>query len=247
MANRISTASGGSATFRTTCWSVVVEAAGTGETARDALQRLCQAYWYPLYAYARRRGRDADVAQDLTQGFFTRLIEKGDLKLADSTRGRFRAFLITSFKSFLANERNRERREKRGGGRAPLSIDTQDAESRFRLEPASPTTPEQLYQRDWALNLLDHTLRRLEAEQERAGRAQVFRHVRPHLTSTESGAPYATIARELEMSETAVRVTVHRARRRYGELLREEIALTLADPADVEEEIQGLFEALGRG
>ncbi|HIF07605.1 MAG TPA: sigma-70 family RNA polymerase sigma factor [Gemmatimonadetes bacterium] len=230
-------------TFRSTHWSVVLGASGTGEVARDALQILCTSYWYPLYAFARRRGHDVDMAQDMTQAFFTNLIETRDFQHADPARGRFRAFLITSFKSFLVNEWKRERTERRGGGRKLISIDTHDAESRFQFEAVESITPEQLYQRDWARALLRHALLRLEEEQQRAGRAEIFAHLRQFLTDSGSGAPYATIARELGITETATRVMVHRSRRRYGELLREEIALTLANRAEVEDEIQGLFEA----
>jgi RNA polymerase sigma factor (sigma-70 family) len=232
--------------FATTHWSMVV-AAGDRATPRsqEALSRLCEAYWYPLYVYVRRWGHGADEAQDLTQEFFARLMEKGYLRQADPQRGRFRSFLLAALKHFLANERDRAGAQKRGGGRPPLPLEIENAEGRYSLEPADPETPEKIFERRWALTLLDKVLSRLRDEYHRAGKGALFDLLKDLLTAGKAGEPYARLGAELGMSEGAVKVAVHRLRRRFGELLREEIAQTVADPQDVDDEIRYLFAALG--
>ena len=237
-------------TFLTTRWSVVA-AAGRGQPGRSApaevraaLSELCAAYWPPLYAFARRRGSAPDEAADHVQDFFARLLEKGDLAAADPQRGRFRAWLLTAFKHHASNVRDRERAQKRGGGRAPLSLDAAEAEQRFGPQLTDPRTPEAEFERRWALLVLDRALERLAVEQRRAGKARELDELRPVLVAGEEGAPYAEIAERLGRSEGAVKVAVHRLRRRYGELLREEVAGTLADEREVEEEIGALLRAL---
>ena len=236
----------GRARFDTTHWSLVV-AAGAKATphSEEALARLCEAYWYPLYAYVRRWGYTSDEAQDLTQEFFARLMEKEYLRQADPHRGRFRSFLLAALKHFLANERDRAGAQKRGGGRPPLPLEIETAEGRYSLEPADPETPEKIFERRWALILLDKVLSRLRDEYHRTNRSALFDVLKDLLTSGKAGEPYARLGAELGMSEGAVKVAVHRLRRRFGELLREEIAETVADPQDVDDEIRYLFTALG--
>jgi RNA polymerase sigma factor (sigma-70 family) len=235
----------GAGRFATTHWSVVVAARdGDSPQARDALAALCGTYWYPLYAFVRRQGNSADAAQDLTQEFFARLLEKDFLAVVDREKGKFRSFLLAACKHFLSNERDRARAQKRGGGRQPLSIDARDAESRYLLEPADPLTPEKLFERRWALTLLEQVLARLRDEFGRAGKEQLFDRLKSYLTGAPDGASYAEAASELEMSEGAVKVAVHRLRRRYRDLLHDEIARTTDSPADVDDEIRCLFAAL---
>jgi RNA polymerase sigma-70 factor (ECF subfamily) len=230
--------------FATTRWSLVVAAADTSSPqARDALTALCAAYWYPLYAFIRRQGYDAAEAEDLTQGFFTRLLEKDDLVDVDRRKGRFRSFLLASCKHFLANERDRARALKRGGGRKLFAIDSHDAEGRYSREPAHVETPERLFDRRWALTLLDLVLDRLGDEMNRARKGPLFDRLKAALLGEQS-ASYARLAEELTMTEGAVRVAVHRLRGRYRELLREEIGQTVDDPAAVDDEIRDLFAAI---
>ena len=237
-------------TFLTTRWSIVASAgrqrAGEPPPAdvRAALSELCAAYWPPLYAFAGRQGSPPDEAADLVQDFFARLLEKGDLADADPQRGRFRAWLLTAFRHHASNVRDKARAQRRGGGKAPLPLDTADAESHYGPQLADPRTPEAEFERRWALLVLDRALAALATEQERAGKAREMEALRPFLVAGEEGAPYAQIATTLGRSEGAVKVAVHRLRRRYGELLREEVAGTLADPREVEEEIAALMAAL---
>lgn len=222
-------------------------AAGTRE-ARDALESLCSSYWYPLYAFARKRGLDHHAAQDLVQAFFARVIEKQDLAEADRSRGRFRSFLLASLSNFLSNHWDRERAQKRGGAHARVSIDQAEAERRYAGELACEDSPERSFERQWARELLARALARLEGEWTHAGRAALFAHLRPYLTGDEVEARQAEIARAVGASENAVRIALHRLRRRYGELVRLEIADTLADPEDpgnVAGELDELFRALG--
>jgi len=233
--------------FASTRWSIVA-AAGRKESpeARAALAVLCQAYWYPLYAYARRRLARADDAQDLTQEFFARLLEKDYLQGADPHRGKFRSFLLTAFKHFLAKEHERAAAQKRGGGRQPLSLDFQDGERRYHHEPADPTTPEMLYERRWALTLLEQALARLRQEFTSAGKEQLFEALKGTLTGDGTAEPYARIGQDLGLSEQSVKTAVHRLRRRYQELLRAEVAHTVASPEEVEDELRDLFAAVRR-
>ncbi len=232
--------------FETTQWSIVL-AAGRDATgpARDALATLCDRYWYPVYAYVRRRGHDADEAEDLTQSFFATLLEKRYVGAADPARGRFRSFLLTAVTHFLSNERDRATAAKRGGGRAIVSLDAETAEGRYRMEPSHDATPERLFERRWALTLLDRTLGALRAEQERAGHAERFDRLKGFLTGEGGDGGYGVAAADLGLSEGAVKVAIHRLRKRYRELLRAEIAQTLEDTAAVEDELRALFAALG--
>lgn len=232
--------------FVTTRWSLVVAAGDSRHPgSRDALATLCEAYWPPVYSYVRSRGYDAEAARDLTQGFFTRLLEKGYLKEAREERGRFRSFLLTSVKHFLANEWDREQALKRGGGKTPLSLDVDTAEYRYRPQPADGETPEKIFEKRWALTVLDQTLDRLEDEMRRSGNVERFRRLRPFLTSEGGGAHYRQVAQQLEISEAAVKVAIHRLRRRFGELLREEVAQTVSDPDSVDGELRFLFAVMG--
>jgi len=233
--------------FASTRWSLVA-AAGRPESpeAREALAVLCQAYWYPLYAYVRRRLASADDARDLTQEFFVRLLEKNYLQAADPRRGKFRSFLLTAFKHFLAKEHERAAAQKRGGGQRPLPLDFQDGERRYHHEPADPTTAETLYERRWALTLLEQALARLRQEFTSAGKVQLFEALKGTLTGDGTAEPYARIGQDLGLSEQAVKTAVHRLRRRYQELLRAEVAQTVASPEEVEDELRDLFAAVRR-
>ncbi len=231
--------------FATTRWSQVLEA-GRSPTpgSREALATLCEAYWYPLYAYVRRWGYDADAAQDLTQEFFSRLLEKHFLRDADPARGKFRSFLLASLKHFLANERDRASAVKRGGRVHVVPLEVQTAEGRYQLEPPDPETPERVFERRWALILLDRTLDRLRDEWEHAGKADTFARLEGYLTGDTETLPYAALAATLAMTEGAVKVMIHRLRRRFGALLRDAIAETVSDPRQVDEEIRELFQVL---
>ncbi len=229
--------------FATTRWSIVLAArAPTEAEGNAALATLCRSYWYPLYAFVRRQGLGEHDAQDLTQEFFARLLEKGWLGGVERERGRFRSWLLASMKHFLANEWDRSRAKKRGGGVATLSFDAMSAESRFRHEPADTATAEKLYDRRWALTLLDQVLARLRAEMSAAGKVGHFDALKFCLTGDKT--PYADVAAKLGMSEGAVKVAVHRLRERYRDLIRAEIAETVATPAEVEDELCHLLAAL---
>src|SRR5688572_24660826 len=231
--------------FVTTRWSIVL-AAGERATpdARDALTHLCAAYWYPIYAYVRRHGHDPDEAQDLTQSFFARLLEKHVVEDVRRERGRFRSFLLGALKHFLANEWRREHAQKRGGNLRIASIDVGDGETRYAHEPSHARTPEQVFERRWALTVLDNVLRALESETAAEGKANLFDRLKCYL-SGDAGAPsYAETGAMLAMSEGAVKVAVHRLRQRYKSILREQIAETVAGESEVDEEIAALFAAL---
>jgi DNA-directed RNA polymerase specialized sigma24 family protein len=229
--------------FPTTRWSRV---AGAGdpckELAREALAGLCRAYWFPVYAYIRRKGADPDRAADLTQDYFARLIEKGTLTHADPAKGRFRAFLLADCAFFLADARDREAALKRGGGVQFVPL---EAEGRYRLEPVDDLTPEKLFDRAWALSLLDAVVGRLRAEFAATGKAETFEALKVVLTDGPRAVPLIEIARRLGMTEGAVQVAVHRLRKRYKALVRERISETVDDPSEVEDEIRALFAALG--
>jgi RNA polymerase sigma-70 factor (ECF subfamily) len=235
----------GPSAFVTTHWSVVA-AAGRNDTtrARDALARLCQAYWHPLYAYVRRLGYSPHDAQDLTQEFFARLLTRNFLASADAARGRFRSFLLGSLKHFLANEWDKAHAQKRGGGQIPLSMDFATAETGCHFEPADPITAEKIYERRWALTLLDQVLRRLRDEYTDSGREPLFEQLKSTLTEVSGTVRYAEIAARLGSTEGAVKVAVHRLRQRYREVLRAEIADTVAAPGEVDDELRNLFAAL---
>jgi RNA polymerase sigma-70 factor (ECF subfamily) len=235
------------ARFATTNWSMVLAAGETGSAqAREALAALCEDYWYPVYAFTRRQGASAEDARDLTQGYFLQLLEKGYLKGLTPEAGRFRSFLLVSVKHFLSNARDRERALKRGGGRPPLSLDYETAEGRYRFEAADPApTPERLFERRWALTVLENTMGMLRQEFERAGASPRYERLRAYLTEDGAQTPYGEAAKELGMSETAVKVTVHRMRQRFGRALREIVARTVATPGEVDDEIRSLLAALG--
>ena len=231
--------------FPTTRWSLVLQAGDPhAPLAQESLAELCGGYWYPLYAYIRRRGYDPEKAQDLTQDFFARALEKGLLAEADPSRGRFRSFLRTVCAHFLANRRDWDQAQKRGGGRTIVPIDSVDAEGRYARELADELTPERIFDRSWALTLLGRVLDQLGREYDEAGKAATFESLRGMLSGDLEVHSYAAVAARLSMSEGACRVAAHRLRRRYGELLRQEIASTLAEPADVDDEIKALFSAL---
>lgn len=232
--------------FETTRWSLVV-AAGSGDSssARAALATLCETYWYPLYAYVRRRGASADDARDLTQGFFTSLLERRDFEHLRQERGRFRAFLLASLQHFLANDAARRRTQKRGGNITFLPLAFDEAEGRYRIEPAEPTTPETLYERRWALTVIDRVLNELRRQWETDGRAAEFDELKSCLLGVNPSGGYATIAARLGTSEGAVKTAVHRLRRKFQDALRKDIAETVSDPEDVDDEIRYLVRALG--
>jgi len=229
--------------FETTHWSLVLAAGRrSSPDSQRALTELCEKYWYPLYAYVRKRVPGMQEAQDLTQAFFAKLLDKNYVADADPQRGKFRTFLLSSLAHFLANEWDKARAKKRGGDHVHLSLDFHDGERRFSQEPTTPLTAERVYDRHWGLALLGQVLTRLREEYAAAGKEAVFARLEQHITPGEHAASYAEAAEELQMSNGAVKVAVHRLRRRYGELLRVEIAQTVADPGDVDQEIRGLFE-----
>jgi RNA polymerase sigma-70 factor (ECF subfamily) len=234
-------------TFRTTRWTVVRAAGGAPEgERRSALETLCAAYWPPVYAFVRRHGASPVQAEDMTQAFFARLLEKDGLRLADPERGRFRSFLLGALRHFLSNEDDRERAQKRGGGRAPFSFDSaalHGLESGLDLEPAGGLTPEREFERAWAGAVLARARARLAEEQEQAGKGAQWLALEPHLSSTDERGHGAELARHLGISENAVRVALHRLRRRFGELVRDEVRETVG-PGEVEDEVRQLLRAL---
>jgi RNA polymerase sigma-70 factor (ECF subfamily) len=231
--------------FQTTHWSLVLAARDrTSLSARAALAELCAAYWYPLYAFIRRRGHDPDRAADLTQEFFARLLEKDYLRSVDPARGRFRSFLLAAGTHFLANQRDRAAARKRGGGRPPVSIDVRDAEGRYVTEPVHGLTAERLFERRWALTLLDGALERLGGEFRRAGKGPLYERLKGTLVGAKRALAYAQVGQELAMSEAAVKKAAQRLRARYREILRERIAETVGGPEQVEDEIRALFAIL---
>ena len=234
--------------FTTTRWTLVM-AAGREPTsgAREALSQLCELYWPPLYAYARRRGYSVDEAQDLTQAFFARFLEKRDVRAVDPQRGRFRSFLLGSFKHFLANEYDREHAKKRGGGQIFLALEVETAEARYAAEPADTLTPEAIFERQWALGVLDRVLATLGVEAAKSGKEVMFEHVKGVLGGDKAeGGGYADIARALGTTEGAIGVTVHRLRRRFRTLLRAEIMATVSDDSDVDDEIRYLMAVVAK-
>jgi len=227
--------------FPTTRWSLIVGSRQRPTAnSREALASLCSTYWYPLYAYMRRQGESVEDAQDLTQGFFSRLLEKQYLEDFDRERGRFRTFLVAAFRHYAANERHRERAQKRGGEQALLRLDLQDAEQRYHLEPSHNLTPEKIYERRWALTLLERSMERLRADSASHAR---FDRLQTFLTG-EPADSYRQLAEELGMSEVALKVAVHRLRRRYGDLVREEIAQTVASPEEIKDELSYLLSVI---
>ena len=234
------------AKFAATSWTDVLAAQqGGSPEAAVALEKLCHAYWYPLYAYIRRKGYDPHKAQDLNQEFFYRLIKENYLGAVDRRRGKFRSFLLAALNHFLSNQRDYERAAKRGGGQTILSLDDTDAEDRFKLEPASSElSPEKIFERNWFLTLLDHALTRLREEQTEAGRAQLFQLVKPFIIEEAESGEYNTVASQANMTPNAVAVTVHRWRDRYRKLVQEEVLRTVADSSELEEELRRFFTVL---
>jgi RNA polymerase sigma-70 factor (ECF subfamily) len=231
--------------FGTTHWSVILAARDHVTPQADgALAALCADYWYPLYAFIRRRGHDPDQAADLTQGFFARFLEKDYLASVDPSKGRFRAFLLAACKHFLANAHDREVALKRGGGRGLISIDLRDAEERYVCEPAHDVTPERLFERRWALSLLDRALDQVGREFHGGGKGALYERLKVVLTGAEGAAPYAKLGAELGMNEDAVKKAAQRLRQRYREVLRELVAETVDEPGQVDDEIRALFAIL---
>lgn len=231
--------------FVATRWTVVL-AAGHSDTTRgrDALAQLCQMYWYPLYAHVRRKGYSPPDAEDLTQAFFARVLEEHFIASADREKGRFRSFLLTRLNHFLADEWDRLKAQKRGGGERLLPIETGTAEARLRLEPADARSPDKLYEHRWAVTLLERVFERLRREYEHDGNAVLFEAVKGCLAQARAAVPYGEVSARLGLSEGALRVAVHRLRQRYRELLRAEVADTVSGPEEIEEELRYLFRVL---
>jgi len=245
LATPSSEAGEGRPAFVTTHWSVVLSARQKDSPqSAAALETLCRTYWYPLYAYVRRQGHSPPDAQDLTQGFFARLLQKDYLKAAAREKGRFRTFLIMALKRFLANEWDHDRAQKRGGGQPHLSLDTELAEERYRVEPVEGATADKIFERRWALTLLDRTMTRLREEFTAAGKAEEFKRLKACLTAERGDISYAEIAGALGQTEGAMRVAVHRLRKRFRDIFREEIAQTVSSPEEIEEEVRYLIGVL---
>jgi RNA polymerase sigma factor (sigma-70 family) len=232
--------------FATTRWTVVLHA-GEAPSAQqaDALAQLCQTYWYPLYAYTRRQGASVEDAQDLTQEFFARLLERNYLDHADPNKGKFRWFLLGALKHFLANQRERARSLKRGGRLVQLSLDEITAEKRYQLELSTPLTPEKIFERAWALTLLEHVREQLREHFEKAGKRERFEKLATFLPGGHEKKSYADMAVELGTNEGALRVELHRFKATYRQLLRTEIAHTVSAPAEIDEELRHLIEVMG--
>jgi RNA polymerase sigma factor (sigma-70 family) len=232
--------------FQSTHWTVILAAGGKHTPESDAaLEKLCATYWFPLYAYVRRRGYSREDAEDLTQAFFAAFLAKSYLDHVSAERGRFRAFLLASLKHFLANESDKAQRQKRGGGATHLSLDWQSADTQFQVAATTEQSPDQAFDREWAVALLAKVVERLEAESVAAGRTRQFTELKVFLTAGKGALPHAAAAEALGMDEGAVRVAVHRLRKRYRELLRDEIAQTLIDASDLDEEMRALLGAFG--
>jgi len=233
--------------FETTRWSLVLAARqGSTPEAHEALSTLCQLYWSPLYAFIRRQGHGPEEAHDLAQGFFTRMLEKNQLVIADRQRGRFRSWLLASLQHYLSNAHDAERALKRGGGQELLSLDSVAAENEYRiLEPAHDVTPERLFERQWALALLERVLATLREEYLRTGKGALFDMLKAMLQGEVGESSYQELAAGLGCSPGALKVAAHRLRRRYRELLREEIAQTVESPEEIDDELRNLLLALG--
>lgn len=231
--------------FETTRWSLVLAAGGDdSRAAHAALAALCEAYWYPIYAYVRRRGANADDARDLTQGFLTSLLERHDLRHVSQDRGRFRTFLLTSLHHFLANDYARRRTQKRGGHAITLSFEFAEAEGHYRGEPVEVTTPETLYERRWALTVIDRVMKDLRAEWRAAGEEAKFEALKACLLGQAPPGGYAAVAADLGSSEGAVKVAIHRLKKDFHVRLRETIAETVSTVDEVDDEIRHLIQAL---
>jgi len=237
--------SGGARIFATTHWSVVLAAnEGDSLVAEHALEKLCRTYWYPIYAYVRRKGRGPNEAEDLTQEFFAQLISKDQLRQVDRQKGRFRSFLLAILDHFLAHEWTRAHRQKRGGQFTFISLDQPSPEERYRLDPIDGDTPERIFDKQWAVTVLQNALRALEAETTASGKGAMFAEVRGWLSDEPDARTYAETAQRVGVSPGALRVAVHRLRRRYAELFRAEISQTVRSAAEAEEEFRHLMAAL---
>jgi DNA-directed RNA polymerase specialized sigma24 family protein len=237
---------GGDPRFFTTRWSLIRSATGRGDEARRCLEELCRAYWFPLYAFLRRRGTAPPDAEDLVQAFFVLLLERGDLAAVDPERGRFRSWLRTALKHFVASERERAATLKRGGGRRLLSIDRDAAEERYLVEPATDRTPEGEFDHAWALATLERAGERLHAEYRERGAGDLFEALRPHLVAERGEGDRDVLAASLGLRPGALKVAIHRLRQRFGEALRGEIAETVESAEEVDAELEDLMQALGR-
>jgi RNA polymerase sigma-70 factor (ECF subfamily) len=233
--------------FDTTHWSLVIDAAHTDvRVSAAALEALCKRYWYPIYVFIRRKGSARHEAEDHTQAFFAHLLDKDLLKQASPERGRFRTYLLSSLNNFLVNEWEKRSRLKRGADYKFISMDEMQADEMYSREPADPSTPEKLFERRWAMTLISEVLRRLGEDYERQGKSEIFKALEPGLTGESESGWLAGVAERLQISDGSARTQLHRLRRRYGELLREEIGRTLANPADVDDEIRHLFSIVER-
>jgi RNA polymerase sigma-70 factor (ECF subfamily) len=233
------------ATFATTHWSVVLAAGQSADAqASEALEQLCRTYWYPLYAYVRRRGYTPEDAEDLTQEFFARFLAGKYLASVDRARAKFRSYLLGALNHFLADAWDHAHRIKRGGGQALQSLDVRSGESRYTYEPVAELTPDRLFDRRWAFTVLEQVLSRLRQEYERSGKGHLFEKLSAFLPGDAEADPYGELARELGMTESAVRVAVHRLRRRYGQLFSTEVAHTVASPAEIPDEMRYLLEVV---
>jgi len=233
------------AQFAATSWTNVLAAQRSGSPeAAGALEKLCKAYWYPLYAYIRRKGYDPHKAQDLNQEFFYRLLKENYLGAVDRRRGKFRSFLLAALNHFLSNQRDYERALKRGGGQTLISLDETDAENRYLLEPASDLSPEKIFERNWFLALFDQALTRMREEHAAAGRVEVFEQLRQFIIEDAEPGDYNAVAAGVNMTPNAVAVTVHRWRERYKKLVHEEIIRTVADPTEIDDELHRFFAVM---
>jgi RNA polymerase sigma-70 factor (ECF subfamily) len=232
--------------FATTRWTLVLAAGDDpgSPQRREALEQLCHAYWFPVYAYVRRRGHDAHAAEDLTQGFFARLLERNDLSGLTREGGKFRSFLLTVLNHFLTNEHERQQARKRGGGQVIVSLDEEHGEDRYRLEPSHGESPDRLYERQWALALMENALHRLEEEQAAAGRVELLATLRPFLSREPEAGEYATLAARLGLVPGTLAVQVHRLRERYRQLVRAAVADTVDSPLEIDAEMRHLLAAL---
>ena len=231
----------------TTQWSQVLAARDGSDTeARRALETLCQTYWQPLYSFIRHLGSDPEEARDLTQGYFAELLEKDFLASVDAERGKFRSFLFTSARHFLYHQRDRSQALKRGGGATTLSLDMQCAEESYAIQPRADMTPEDVFEYRWAMTVINRALRRLEEESRATGNSRQFDQLKSFLTGGQPQLPYKQVGETLGMSEGAVKVAVHRLRKRFGQCLRAELAETVVDLGEVEEELRQMLSILGR-
>ena len=243
--NDISLTPSGTSRFATTHWSIVLAAGDSASPEHEqALSRLCQTYWFPLYAYLRRRGHDRHQAEDLTQAFFVQMLDKRRLSGVSPKPGKFRSFLLTTLKNFVSDEYDLTRAIKRGGAQKTISLNFQKAESQYTLEPTDELSPERLFERAWALTILEQTMNRLEDEMINTNKKELFDSLRVYVCGEPTTATYGTVAVQLNMTENAVKVAVHRLRRRYRELLRNEIAQTVLTENQIDEEISHLFAAV---